>query len=398
MKDTISAYSNKRSFFTNQSAYRSYVEHLVRPIDIAIVIPACNEYPTIFETLESIYASFKSLKIDIDCRIAFIVVVNNKQSSSDNVKENNQILINKLEETCLENFELIVLDFTKDVFCLPEKQGVGFARKIGMDFALLCNVTVIACMDADTLVSENYISTLVDFFENCKKAKKTIPIGGVCNFYHQKNTDTINQSIIDQYELYIKKHSEHLKRTGTPYWLWALGPTIVCSSYGYCSSGGMNKYLAGEDFYFLKSLIKVHIQQLNNGFSVDTQDFPVLQCEVYPQSRYSDRVLFGTGKKIHDVRNGVDSIEFYNDTIYEEIRLFITFVADCKGNIAPRIDMLRSNLPRIYAFLEAEDFFLAWEKIYRQNQSSEKRIFSAFHSWFDGLKILRLIHVLMKDN
>lgn len=392
MKDVVENYKNKRSFFSNQSSYLSCVESLIRPIDIAIVIPASNEYPTIFETFKSLYSSYKKINQTVGCKIGVIVVVNNKQSSLNSVKENNQILIDNLKHTCLENFELTVLDLTKDKFCLPEKQGVGFVRKFGMDFALLCNSTVIACMDADTLVSENYISALVDFFEDCKISQKKIPIGGVCNFFHQKNTDTVNQSIIEQYELYIKKHSENLKTTGTPYWLWALGPTIVCSNYAYCCCGGMNKRLAGEDFYFLQSLIKLHIQQ-SNSCSV----FPVLDCTVYPQSRYSDRVLFGTGKKIKDVREGVDVIEFYDDSVYEEIRLFINFIVDCKGDVASSIDLLKSNLPRTYAFLESENFFSTWEKIYRQNQVSDKRVITAFHSWFDGLKILRLIHFLMND-
>ena len=400
MKDVVEIYNRKNSFFVEQNNCLPKFEHLIEPLDIAIAIPACDEFPTIFETLESISSSYNAYcaeKTNV-LRFGIIVNVNNKESASSGVKENNKKLLD-----ALQIISVITLDCTQGEFCLPENQGVGWARKFAMDFSVLCGAKVIACMDADTLVSKNYCSELAAFYAECEKAeceKKAIPVGAVCNFTHQQNEDEEIQAIAEQYEYYMKNHAENLRKTGTPFWLWALGPTIVSSSYGYCGCAGMNKRVAGEDFYFLQSLIKLHIQQKNNGFA-DSEiekvlDFPVLNCTVMPQSRYSDRVLFGTGKKLQDVKNGRDSIVLYDLQIYEQLTDFLKLVYEHKSDFESISGELKSDFPVIWQFLENEGFFPMWKKLYRQNQVSDKRIFSAFHSWFDGLKILRLIHILMK--
>ncbi len=403
MKDVIDIYNKKNSFFVKKTNFLPKVEHLIQTIDIAIVIPACNEFPTLFETLNSVHDSYtiarsKNSSLPI---VGYIVVVNNKHSSTLQVKENNQLLLQKLSSFKFDSCSIITIDLTQKGTNLPEKQGVGYARKYGMDFALLCHSTVIACMDADTLVDSNYIQELISFFNQCviaKENKKQIPVGAVTNFIHQKNTDKSIQSIVNDYERYMKTHSEKLKHCGTPFWLWALGPTIVSSSYGYAGSAGMNKRIAGEDFYFLQSLVKLHIQQNNNGFSKadikNALDFPILNCTVYPQSRYSDRVLFGTGKKLFDVKQGKDKIEFYEEELYTSLKVFLELISKGKGNPETTFPKIKDTLPEIWLFLDSEGFFSMWEDLYRQNKKSDKRVFSAFHSWFDGLKILRLIHVL----
>ncbi len=403
MKDVISIYNKKRSFFVKRNNLLQNVEHLIQKIDISIVIPACNEFPTLFETLTSIHESYTmtAQKIKKLPYMGFIIVVNNKHSASLEVKENNKKLLQNLQTFSAMDCPIIVIDLTQQGFDLPETQGVGYARKFGMDFALLCDSTVIACMDADTLVSNNYIEELFLFYTQCRGAKETkkpIPVGAVTHFFHQENSDATIELIARNYEKYMITHSEKLKEAGTPYWLWALGPTIISSSYGYAGSGGMNTRIAGEDFYFLQSLVKLHIQQKNNGFSkTDIKkalDFPVCNCTVYPQSRYSDRVLFGTGKKLEDVKNGKDNILFYSEEVYASVKDFLQSVTTFRGNPKDLYCEVKANLPEIFQFLEKEKFFAMWEILYHQNMKSEKRIFSAFHSWFDGLKILRLIHTL----
>ena len=415
MKDVVEVYNRKNSFFGEKNNFLPKFEHLIEPLDIAIAIPACDEFPTILETLESISKSFDAYCVEKTSmlrdmlRFGIIINVNNKKSASRVVKENNKKLLDTLQSfrgalACeLGIVSVIILDCTQGEFCLPENQGVGWARKCAMDFSVLSGAKVIACMDADTVVSENYCESLAGFFTECEKAEctnKPIPVGAVCNFTHQQNEDVEIQGIVEQYEYYMKHHAENLRKSGTPFWLWALGPTIVSSRYGYCGCAGMNKRVAGEDFYFLQSLVKLHIQQKNKGFA-DSEiekalDFPVLNCTVMPQSRYSDRVLFGTGKKLQAVKNGLDSIVLYDLRIYEQLRDFLQLVYENKADVDCFYDVLRNDFPNIFRFLENENFFSMWEKLYRQNKSSDKRVFSAFHSWFDGLKILRLIHVLMR--
>ena len=75
----------------------------------------------------------------------------------------------------------------------------------------------------------------------------------------------------------------------------ALGPTLVSSNYAYCAVNGMNLKVAGEDFYFLQSLIKLKIAE---GKNFETR---MLSTSVFPSSRISNRVLFGTGSRINEL-------------------------------------------------------------------------------------------------
>ena len=45
--------------------------------------------------------------------------------------------------------------------------GVGLARKIGMDFALnyAHNNSLLFCLDADTLISKNYLKIIVQYYK-----------------------------------------------------------------------------------------------------------------------------------------------------------------------------------------------------------------------------------------
>ena len=76
---------------------------------------------------------------------------------------------------------------------MSEKEGVGTARRIGMDYALKNGAEVIACMDADTLVSSEYVCALYDFRLQCADilAKgKFPPAGAITDFTHQKAPDS----------------------------------------------------------------------------------------------------------------------------------------------------------------------------------------------------------------
>jgi len=423
MKDSIGLYNKKRSLFAD-------IPVLPDPLvagSIAIVIPASNEYPTIFETLESIQFSLDKLALEKRSReaaISVVIVVNNRTSTPQSIKKNNQQLLQCLTNhdstvqscamlqdrsttkvVCRENdflpsfskLNLIVLDCARDGHKMPEDQGVGWARKYGMDYALVCGAQVIACMDADTLVSENYASTLLRFQNDCRNAmaqKKAVPSGAITNFRHQKATDAKTQKAIDEYEFFIKDYSACLKKIGTPHWPWALGPTLVCSAHGYAASGGMNKRLAGEDFYFLQSLVKLHIQQTAN--SLEAKDFPVLDCTVYPQARFSDRVLFGTGKKLQSIVAGEETVAPYPKIVYEKIEHLLDLFLQTQGSPIDFFVAVQEKLPDVWNFLEKENFVTVWEKIYRQNSKSASRVYASFHNWFDGLKILRLIHFLME--
>lgn len=417
MKNLLEIYNAKRSLFSGDLHFADYKNHSSDYMSVCIIIPACDEVSTLFDTLDSIQASKKTAmqkKIDVS-KLHTVIVVNNTKDSPLHIKEQNQHLLkmlkdygyavykkNEISHTIFKYEQDIAFDCAGDDCEMPNGQGVGWARKFGMDFAILCKAQVLACMDSDTLVSENYVEELFRFEQICKNAKTekhAVPCGAVMNFYHQKAENPHMQQAIDAYEFFIKHHSDCLKKTGTPYWLWALGPTVVSSLEGYIASGGMNKRLAGEDFYFLQSLIKLHVQQNscspNQDIEKCVQDFFILDCKVYPQARYSNRVLYGTGQKLLDVVSGKQTIDAYPDNVYDNILEFLQLFLHTEGNPPVFFDAIQKKIPIVWDFLQQEKFVILWEKMYRQNNCLKRR-FIALHSWFDGLKILRFIHFFIR--
>ena len=430
MKDVIALYNKKRSVFASGAA--PYIPcapaqdtaapaQKMRPV--AIVIPACAEYPDILDTFDSIERSIDCARGESDgtrsgaanggCTV--ICVVNNRANASGEIKENNCTLIKAAVER-----GITVLDACSKGYELSEKEGVGTARRIGMDYALKNGADVIACMDADTLVSSEYVCALHDFRLQCSDtlAKgKFPPAGAITGFTHQKAPDSDIQKAIDSYEFFIKEHGARLFKTKTPFYPYALGPSIVCSAWGYAASGGMPKLLSGEDFYFLQSLIKLNIQhaatagQSTAAAAVQNDAppfvFPELNCTVHPQARLSQRTLFGTGQKLGElveasalvggsgkglsahaagqaVGQSADPAApptakgalLYPDFVYERIKDFIALFyasADKADRGKAFLSQCKSALPDVYDFLERERFPAVWEKMCLQNRKNRTR-------------------------
>ena len=454
MKDVIALYNKKRSVFVSGAA--PYIpcapaQDKIAPAQkmrpVALVIPACAEYPDILDTFDSIERSIECARGESDgtcsgavnggCTV--ICVVNNRTNASDEIKENNRTLIKAAVER-----GITVLDACSTGYELSENEGVGTARRIGMDYALKNGADVIACMDADTLVSSEYVCALHDFRLQCADALlcgKLPPAGAITGFTHQKAPDSDIQKAIDSYEFFIKEHSARLFKTKTPFYPYALGPSIVCSAWGYAASGGMPKLLSGEDFYFLQSLIKLNIQHAatagqSTAAAAGQTDappfvFPELNCTVHPQARLSQRTLFGTGQKLgalveasalvgglgkglsaHGGGQAAGAAAFssregciqkeallYPDFVYERIKDFIGLfyaATDTADRGKAFLFNCKSALPDVYDFLERERFPSVWEKMCLQNRKERIGLERAFHIWFDGLKILRLIHFLTR--
>ncbi|MGI5173687.1 glycosyltransferase [Treponema sp. OMZ 840] len=427
MKDVIGLYNKKRSVF----AHSRFPCKIIKSASFehkktAAVIPACAEYPNILSTFESLQA--------LEYAPSVICVVNHRANASGEVKENNRTLVKEAPK-----YGVCVLDCSEPEFEFEQNEGVGTARRIGMDYALLSGAHVIACMDADTSVSVSYGPAVQDFFERCEfrlNGGKFPFAGAVTGFTHQAAENRHLQTAIDAYEFFIKEHSRRLFKTGTPFYPYALGPSIVCSAWGYAASGGMNKRISGEDFYFLQSLIKVAVQQAAvqpeesayagyAGLCTFCTDgtlpekklrrfvFPELDCTVFPQARLSKRTLFGTGQRLaaltenaenskntENTENSAASIArdslVYPDEVYKKIEDFIALFYKTAHKPELFFNECAQCLDDVYDFLAKERFFDVWEKMLIQNRKNIRKLEAAFHTWFDGLKILRLIHYLMR--
>ncbi len=415
MKDTLQKYFQRKSIYTPQdcSEVREKLQKLCGGCSapqVAVVIPVKNEYPGIKDTLASLSASASagSLSRTADslahgtysrATLHVVCVVNCREDDDGDVKQNNTQMLAFLPSCRYENLFISVIDRTSSGNELPEKEGVGLARKIGMDYALACGAEIIASMDADTLVAETYAEELFRFAQNHgKRSFALVP------FRHQKASTEQLQQAIDAYENYMMLHSKKLREAGSPYWAPVLGPSLVCTADGCVSCGGMNKRVSGEDFYFLQSLIKIEISSGCAQFSVphekthadsaksrktsaNTLDYSplFLNTEVYPSARISDRVLFGTGPKLRELtetssQNQKIECPLYPDRCYEAVKEFIEKKESCQNELA--------------GFMNKENFLSVWNKICVNNPSDPVKQEVAFHIWFDGLKIIRAIHAV----
>ena len=79
-------------------------------------------------------------------------------------KNNNQNTYQKLINKKY-NFDFIVIDSFSNNYAIPKKlAGVGYARKIGLDFSLSYisnNKAILCCLDADTLISKDYLKKVM---------------------------------------------------------------------------------------------------------------------------------------------------------------------------------------------------------------------------------------------
>ena len=392
MKDNRHIYLSKRSLIKDDynagKLYEKY-ENLVNQFDIAVVIPVKNEFPSFFQTLDSLNDSWTSSNSSHK-KILVIPVVNALENDNPNIIENNQKLLKTLEDAKNQQkyagLDFFTIDLNPPMGFLPEKQGVGYARKIGMDYAIFFDCKVLACLDADTLVEKKYVEVLYQFLEDAENMGELF---GVTDFTHQKAENQFYQKAIDSYEGFLKFHSKKLEECGTPFYPVALGPTLVASNYAYCAVNGMNLKMAGEDFYFLQSLIKL---QIADGKCLKTK---ILDTKVFPSSRISDRVLFGTGSRINelveDAKNTAESCDedkilekisypYYDEWIYDELKKFFA--------------TKNPEDTKLKVFLEDEKFWENFSKMEKNYGKSPKRFEAAFHTWFDGLKIIRGIHFL----
>jgi hypothetical protein len=253
---------------------------VVEPFQVAIIIPCYYEF-YIIETIRSVLRSS-----NIGLNVALIIVINSPENCAEEISIQNEKTFLELNNLSLvKGFDLFVI-YAKD---LPEKHaGVGWARKIGMDWAISCFNKfenpdgIMVSLDADTLVSENYLEAIVGFFEKEKKA-----VGATIYFEHttQGNEQVTPQQFIAsvKYELYMRYYKHALNYVGFPYSFYTVGSAFCVKAFAYTAQGGMNRRKAGEDFYFLHKLTSF-------GFIGE-----VKSATVYPSIRISDRVPFGTG-------------------------------------------------------------------------------------------------------
>jgi len=350
-------------------------------IDGAVIIPALAESDNLFATLESLAQN----PADLLSRFLILVVVNNRPDAPLPDRIDNEHTLQRLatRDPSLNCLQLAWVDASTRGLELPAKKGgVGLARKIGFDLALTrlnygSTSPLLISLDADTFVRPDYLPALIRHFQEAKAQGAVIP------FCHQPGPTPEQDRAIHRYELFLRAYVLGLSQAGSPYAFHTVGSTMACTAEAYVRMGGMNTHIAGEDFYFLQHLARTAgIAQLKGTV-------------VYPSSRSSNRVPFGTGRSISRLMAKEEgAVLFYQTACFQILRDWLALVSE---NLESGGEEIRASAEKISlhlaAYLDGIHFITAWDKL-KKNFRDRSTLMSGFHGWFDGLKTMKLIHHL----
>ena len=372
----IAAYLSKRAV----SAPWNIAESPRTRFQAAVVIPALAES----DNLSLVLRTLADNPPEILARVLTLVVVNQRADASCGEKADNLMTLAALPHW-KRQYGLTHLHWVDAASAgneLPPKQGVGLARKIGLDLALAQldfenRDPLLICLDADTLVQPDYLPAIFRHFAGAAAGGVSIP------FRHQDSPTSQGQAAIDRYELFLRVYVLGLELAGSPYAFHTVGSAMACRASAYVSSGGMNRRLAGEDFYFLQQVHKTAgVAQLSG-------------MTVHPSPRSSQRVPFGTGRAVGDMlAEGEQRMLFYRPELFGIVGEWLDLVrGHCREDGVTLLERASQVSIHLHSYLEQVDFSAAWLNLQRHNPGQD-RLLHAFHGWFDGFRTMRLMHHL----
>jgi hypothetical protein len=346
---------------------------------IIVVIPAYDE-PGITDLLNSLVNCNAP-----ECKVEVIVIVNAPADAGPEKNLNNRTCIDNIESWKKENksfFRLYYFDADQPSI---KGWGVGLARKTGMDEALRrFNSTgnragVIASLDADCTVRENYLTALFTelYLDKNRKA---------CSIYFEHPLDRNDFpveiiSYIIQYELHLRYFLQGLKFAGFPFSFHTVGSSMAVKASSYLACGGMNRKQAGEDFYFIQKLMPM------GGY------FSLNSTTVYPSPRNSSRVPFGTGPAMARLmESGNSHYMTYNIEAFKELRTLFNLTAELFKSDKLQIASFQNSMPPgLKSFLSEDEFLTAVTEI-KENTSGPESFNKRFFSWFNMFRIVRYLN------
>lgn len=349
--------------------------------EIVVVIPCYNE-PGLRATLHGL----RACEPPAVSTLVAVIINSGVLSNNDAVAQNRitydevNLFASRYNES---NFSFLPVFFEG----LPRKHaGVGLARKIGMDLAVehfLRNRTergIIISLDADCLVSSNFLTSIYEAFQQDDRLRVTIH--KVRHRVDEPGSELEKQ--VRQYEAYLDYYRGMLKEIGFPYYYPTVGSAFAVLADTYVKVGGMGRQQGGEDFYFLHKVFE-------HGKAKELND-----VTVYPLARYSDRVPFGTGpalQKMMDEAGNTPTV--YSRRSFLELKglfdLVDAFFRQDREGVAARLHGLHPALSR---YLNEIDFMRMVDDCNGNStrlDTFRKRFFHHFNA-FRIIKYLNRVH------
>jgi len=338
------------------------------PYDQCVVIPIYDEPATCLGQVCAALAHTRSL---------VIAVINVPEDAPTAAR---QRTLGLLQETALAcPLPVLRVDCASEP--LPTREGVGLARKIGTDLALLLWSKGLVRSpwfyqtDADARLPANYFHP--------------VPVSSgavVCAHRHHSNTPRLQQAV-DLYDKHMAYYVAGLRAAGSAYAYHTLGSTLLIHAHTYAAVRGYPKRNAAEDFYLLNKAAKVH--------GVRTRTDVVITLE----ARLSARVPFGTGPALRPIVAALQtdpSAAFYlsyhpqSFTLLREALTLLDQYAATPTLAAPTHGSSTSS-QQAWALLQHLRFERVRPNILSRYRETKQRR-RALHEWFDAGKTLRFVH------
>jgi len=365
-------------------------DHFGRSLDqpskrasLFVVIPSYNE-PDILTTLDSLAACYPP-KADV----LVIVVINDSEDSPAGAVAQNIATAESIGQWQHRHEHLFFEVQRIIVQNLPRKwAGVGWARKIGMDYAVGQIIKnnysegIIFSFDADSIVLPNYFQAVESaFYENPSSNFFTI------HFEHPFDGPGLSANLregIIRYELHMRYYRLAMQWCGYPHAIHTVGSSFAMKATAYVRQGGMNRRKAGEDFYFLHKLVL--LGQYGN----------ITSTTVFPSPRQSDRVPFGTGAAIKKWNEGSPELNFtYSLEVFSHLKPLFSLASRFWQMDATEISSSFGNLhPSLQSFCEEAntvDEILGLKANCSNAKVFEKRFFHILNAFWI-LKYLNFAH------
>lgn len=346
------------------------------------VIPAYNE-----PEIRTLLGSLAECAVP-DCGIEIILVVNSPDNATPDSLQVNINTISEIETWKKAHPACFFRIYTIDASSLGiDGWNVGLARKTGMDEAVRRFERInnkegaILSLDADCTVEKNYFSSL------CNELYKRKERSG-CSIYfeHPLSGEEFTEShysAITLYELHLRYYFQGLTYSGFPYVHHTVGSSVAVKVLPYIKAGGMNRRMAGEDFYFIQKLV------LGGGY------FNFSGTTVYPSPRSSIRVPFGTGMAINKlIQNPCDDLMTYNVNAFEDLHTLFSLVRSDKMRLSDDQGNLYNSLPdSVRLFICKEEWIRKISEI-KGNTSGGKSFFKRFFAWFNMFMIVKYMNTI----
>lgn len=356
-----------------------------------LVIPAYREHEILLKRLAQLPRA--------EDKSNLVILVLNRPASDPDEQANSSLrsALSRLPVTSRQptlrrlndHSEIVVYDMELTVGETATSQGVGLARKTGCDIAL-CWIAA-GAIDADWIYSSDADALLPRDYFNKLAACDPQAIAAVMPFHHVPGADETCNLATALYELRMHHYVLGLEYANSPYAHHSLGSCLAVRASAYAKVHGFPRRSGAEDFYLLNKVSKLGPVARPGGT-------PLLL-----QSRYSERVPFGTGPAVARIAQASEPKEtklFYQHACFEALRVMLAAVPGLRNPPSVKLATLLEShgLERSLAIASAEamthmDLEAALQHCRRQGKS-EGQFQRQFHQWFDGFRTLKFIHAI----